>query len=178
MEGVIKFMNNYFNHDYSQMLDIYSTGYATQRNNQSTPQVTIDQGPNPFIIDIAKATINNDNFRTTLWTGPHLQLTVMSIPVGEDIGLEVHPNVDQFIRIEQGYGMSQLGDQKDHFYLQQPVFEDSAIFVPAGTWHNIVNLGNIPLKLYTIYAPANHPKGTIHKTKAIAEAMERNPNIL
>jgi mannose-6-phosphate isomerase-like protein (cupin superfamily) len=96
----------------------------------------------------------------------------MSIPVGEDIGLEIHPNVDQFLRIEEGQGLTLMGNSKNHLYFRQPVYDDSAIFIPAGTWHNLINTGNKPLKLYSIYAPPNHPWGTIHQTKAIAEAAE------
>lgn len=131
-----------------------------------------DHGPGPFIVDIRKATIHNDTFRTALWTGSHLQLTLMTILPGEDIGLEVHPNVDQFLRIEEGQGLTQMGNRKDNLTLRQPVFDDFAIFVPAGTWHNITNTGNRPLKLYSIYAPPDHPWGTVHQTKAIAEAEE------
>ena len=137
-------------------------------------QVTNDFGPNPFVIDIEKATMNNDDFRVALWTGPHLQLTVMSIPVGESIGLEIHPQVDQFLHIEDGTGIAMMGDKKDNLYLQQPVFEGSAIFIPAGMWHNVVNTGNKPLKLYSIYAPADHPWGTVHPTKADAQAQEHH----
>jgi Mannose-6-phosphate isomerase len=141
---------------------------------QSYPPASVtDYGPNPFVVDIRKATIYNDTFRTALWTGNHLQLTLMSIPVGGDIGLEVHPNVDQFLRIEDGQGLVQMGDSKDHLYFRQPVYDDFAIFVPAGTWHNVTNVGNKPLKLYSIYAPPNHPWGTIHQTKEAAEAAER-----
>jgi len=129
-----------------------------------------DYGPYPFVINISKATIHNDTFRTALWTGRHIQLTLMSIPVGENIGLEVHPNVDQFLRIEEGQGLVQMGNSRDNLYLRQPAFEDYAIFIPAGTWHNVTNTGRKPLKLYSIYAPPNHPWGTIHQTKAIAEA--------
>ena len=132
--------------------------------------VATDYGPNPFIIDISNATMNNDTFRTALWTGNNLQLTLMSIPVGDEIGLEVHPNDDQFLHIESGHGVVQMGNQMDRLNFQQPVFTNSAIFVPAGIWHNIVNTGDIPLKLYSIYAPPHHPWGTVHQTKAIAEA--------
>jgi len=96
----------------------------------------------------------------------------MSIAVGEDIGLEMHPNVDQFLRVEDGQGLVRMGASKDHLNLNQPVFDDFAIFIPAGTWHNVINTGNRPLKLYSIYAPPNHPWGTIHQTKAIAQAAE------
>ena len=141
--------------------------------NQPLNQPTIpDFGPQSFIVDINKATINNDTFRTALWTGTNLQLTLMSIPVGEDIGLEIHPHVDQFLRIEQGQGLVQMGNSKDNLYLSQLVYDDFAIFIPANTWHNVINTGNTPLKLYSIYAPPNHPRGTVHQTKAIAEMSE------
>jgi len=134
--------------------------------------IKTDYGPNPFVVDINKATINNDTFRTALWTGNHLQLTLMSIEPHDDIGLERHPNVDQFLRVEDGCGVAVMGSSKDNLSFQQPVFNDDAIFIPAGTWHNVVNTCNKPLKLYSIYAPPNHPYGTIHQTKAIAEAAE------
>ena len=116
--------------------------------------------------------MHNDNFRTALWTGNHLQLTLMSIPAGEDIGLEAHPHVDQFLRIEDGHALVQMGNSKDNLYFRQPAFDDFAIIIPAGTWHNVTNIGSKPLKLYSIYAPPNHPWGTIHQTRAIAEAAE------
>jgi len=133
-------------------------------------KIPTDYGPLPFAIDIAKATLANDTYRTALWTGPHLQLTLMSIQPGDDIGLEVHPDTDQFIRIEQGHGVVQMGNSKDNLYFQQNVYDDYAVFVPAGTWHDIINTGKEPMKVYTIYAPPHHPHGTIHQTKAIAEA--------
>ena len=110
-------------------------------NNRGKEMNSFDYGQNPFVVDINKATLHNGNFRTTLWTGKHLQLTLMSIPVGQDIGLEVHPNVDQFLRLEDGQGVVVMGDSKDHLYFKQPVYEDSAVFIPAGTWHNVVKLG-------------------------------------
>ena len=131
-----------------------------------------DFGPQPFVVDISKAVMYNDNFRTALWTGTHLQLTVMCIQPGDDVGLEVHPHVDQFLRIEGGRGICQMGDAQNNLYFAQPVFEDSAVFVPAGFWHNITNTGNTPLKLYSIYAPPNHAHGTVHPTKEVAEAEE------
>ena len=151
----------------------YDPGNTTHMSRPVFPSAAItDYGPNPFIVDIKKATLNNNTFRTALWTGNHLQLTVMSIAVGEDIGLEMHPNVDQFLRVEDGQGLVRMGASKDHLNMQQPVFDDFAIFVPAGTWHNLINTGNRPLKLYSIYAPPNHPWGTIQQTKAIAQAAE------
>lgn len=134
-----------------------------------------DYGGKPFVINIEKASKLNNNYRTALWTGNHLQVTLMSIDVGGDIGLEVHPKVDQFIRIEQGQGLVQMGNSKNHLDFEKVIFKDDAIMIPAGTWHNLTNMGNIPIKLYTIYAPPQHPFGTVHKTKKIAmEAEEIN----
>lgn len=129
-----------------------------------------DYGPVPITVDIEQATKGNNTFRTALWTGKHLQLTLMSINVGDDIGLEMHPDVDQFLRIEQGDGLVKIGDRQDNLYFQKRVGPSDAILVPAGTWHNLVNAGNVPLKLYSIYAPPQHPWGTVHITKADAEA--------
>ncbi|WP_431801080.1 cupin domain-containing protein [Halobacillus andaensis] len=129
-----------------------------------------DFGTEPFVINIDKATKQNDTFRTALWTGEHLQVTLMSIGAGEDIGLEIHPEVDQFLRIEEGEGLVQMGDREDQLTFEEEVSDDYAIMVPAGKWHNLTNTGDGPLKLYTIYAPPEHPFGTVHKTKE--ETME------
>lgn len=129
-----------------------------------------DYGPNPFVVDINAATKQNDTFRTALWTGTHLQVTLMSIPVGEDIGLEMHPNVDQFLRVEAGQGIVKMGNTKYNLNFQRRIGDDFAIMIPAGTWHNVINTGSTPLKLYSIYAPPQHPSGTVHRTKAEAEA--------
>jgi len=131
-----------------------------------------DYGPEPFVIDINKATIQNDNFRTALWTGEHLQLTLMSIPVGGEIGLEIHPDLDQFIRIEEGEGIVRMGDSKNNLDFEERVYDDFIFIIPANTWHNLVNTGDIPIKLYSIYAPPQHPFGTVHETKADADAAE------
>lgn len=132
-----------------------------------------DYGPEPFVVNINEATKQNNTYRSTaLWTGNHLQVTLMSLNVGEDIGLEIHPNVDQFLRIEQGQGIVQMGKSKDNLNFERKVYDDSAIMIPAGTWHNVINIGNIPLKLYSIYAPPQHPRGTVHVTKADAMAAE------
>jgi mannose-6-phosphate isomerase-like protein (cupin superfamily) len=131
-----------------------------------------DYGPKPFVVNIEKAAVQNNNYRTTLWTGRNLQLTLMSIKVGGDIGLEVHPHLDQFIRIEEGQGIVKMGDRKDNLDFQKRVYDDFAFIIPAGKWHNLINTGNKPIKLYSIYAPPQHPKGTVHKTKEDAEAAE------
>lgn len=140
--------------------------------NSNRKRGTTDHGPDPFVINIENSTTQNSAFRTAIWTGNHLQLTLMSINVGEDIGLEVHNNLDQFIRIEQGQGLVMMGASKDDLSFQKRVFDNYAIIIPAGKWHNLVNTGNEPLKLYSIYAPPQHPKGTIHRTKADAAAAE------
>jgi mannose-6-phosphate isomerase-like protein (cupin superfamily) len=142
----------------------------------SAPIVLRDYGPQPYVVDIDSATKQNNNYRTALWTGKHLQLTLMSIPVGGDIGVEVHPIIDQFIRVEQGQGTAQMGPSRDNLNFQRNVQDGFAIFIPAGTWHNVVNTGNVPLKLYSIYAPPQHPRGTVHATKEIAHAGSTNPN--
>jgi len=151
-------MSNYFD----------STRNSAYMSRQSyfNPSTITDFGPNPFVVDISKATEHNDTFRTAMWTGSYLQLTLMCIPVGEDIGLEVHPNVDQFLRIEDGQGLVQLGERKDSLNYKQPVYDDCAIFIPAGFWHNITNTGNKPLKLYSVYAAPKHPWATVHQSKA------------
>ncbi len=131
-----------------------------------------DHGKKPYVVNINEATKQNKTYRTAIWTGDHLQVTLMSIPVGEDIGLEIHPHVDQFLRLEQGHGLAQMGKRRDHLDFVREVNDDSAIFIPAGTWHNVTNTGKIPLKLYSIYAPPNHPFGTVHKTKKAAMEAE------
>lgn len=131
-----------------------------------------DYGPEPFVINIDQATRQNNTFRTALWTGDHLQLTLMSLNPGEDIGLEIHPNIDQFLRVEQGQGLVRMGQSKDNLNFERRVGNGYAIFVPAGTWHNVINTGIIPLKLYSIYAPPQHPRGTVFWTKADAAAAE------
>lgn len=132
-----------------------------------------DYGPAPYVVNINEAAKQNDNFRTALWTGEHLQLTLMSIPVRGEIGLECHPNLDQFIRIEEGQGIVKMGNSKDDLDFQEKVCDDFSIIIPAGTWHNLINTGNIPIKLYSIYAPPQHPHGTVHRTKEDAEAAEQ-----
>ena len=136
----------------------------------SLPNGLTDYGPQPFVTDINRATVTNPNYRTTLWTGNHLQLALMNIPSGGEIGLEVHPDTDQFMRVESGRGTAMMGPRRDNLNYQRPVNDNSAVFVPAGTWHNVVNTGYRPLQLYTIYAPPHHPHGTVHVTKAQADA--------
>jgi len=124
-----------------------------------------DEGKKPFVINIKNAAIANTTYRTALWTGKYLQATLMSIQVGDDIGLERHEDHDQFLRIEHGQGMVEMGKEKNNLTFRRWVSNNSAIFVPAGFWHNVRNTGNTPLKLYSIYAPPEHPFGTVHQTK-------------
>jgi mannose-6-phosphate isomerase-like protein (cupin superfamily) len=126
------------------------------------------------VIDIEAATLANDNCRTTLWTGSNLQMTVMSITAGGDIGLEVHPDRDQFLRLEQGRGRVQMGPAEDDLPFDREVEDDWVVLVPAGTWHNITNIGDGPMKVYALYAPPEHPHGTVHATKADADAAEHH----
>lgn len=125
-----------------------------------------------WIGNIEQETVDNTNFRKVLHTGEHVQLVVMSIRPGEDIGLEVHPDNDQFIRVERGTATVSMGPTKDQVTERQAVQADSAFIVPAGTWHNVVNQGDEDLKVYTIYGPAHHRDGTVHVTKADAQAAE------
>lgn len=120
----------------------------------------------PYVNNIEKETLENDNFRKEVFTGEHLQMTVMSLLPGEDIGAEVHAATDQFLRIEQGTGRAIVGDQ------EYDVEDDFAIIIPAGMNHNVINTGDVAMKLYSIYTPAEHLKGTIHKDKAEALAAE------
>lgn len=113
---------------------------------------------NPYIANIEQATIDNTNFREVVFTAPHSQLVLMSLLPGEEIGVEVH-KVDQFFRIEAGEGKAIVDDQEYHL-------EDGvALLVPAGSEHNLINTGDVDLKLYTIYSPANHIDGRVHATK-------------
>jgi len=133
-----------------------------------------DYGAEPTVLDIDAYAMSNDNFRTALWTGTKLQVTLMSIPVGGDVGLEQHPDTDQFLRIEDGQASVMMGDTKESLTFTQTAEKDFAIIVPAGKWHNIVNTGDKPLKLYSIYSPVEHPHGTVHKTQEEAEEAEHH----
>jgi len=133
-----------------------------------------DIGPKPQSFDLENATLDNQNYRTVAWTGKYLQLTLMSIPVGGDIGLEVHPETDQFLRLDGGKGKVQMGPAEDKLTFEQEVEDGWAIFVPAGMWHNVTNVGDEPMQLYTVYAPVHHAQGIVQKTQDEAEKDEED----
>ena len=113
-----------------------------------------------FVENIEKLTLENDNFRKVLYTGKHLQLVLMTLQAGEEIGREVHEGHDQFFRVEEGQGCTSIDDN------EYDVKDDDAMIVPAGAWHNVVNTGTTPLRLYTLYGPPEHRDGVLHPTKA------------
>jgi mannose-6-phosphate isomerase-like protein (cupin superfamily) len=130
----------------------------------------MDYGKQPWVVDIEELTDKNDNFRTAWWTGKNLQMTVMSVKPKGEIGLEKHDKGDQFIRVEKGEARVVMGISKDKMTFDKKVSDDWAIFIPEGFWHNIINVGDTPLKVYVIYAPPEHPAGTVHKTFEESEA--------
>ncbi len=122
-----------------------------------------------YVGSIEKQTLKNTYFRQVLFTGKHAQLVVMCLQPGEEIGNEVHPDVDQFFRIEEGEAKFVFNEKEEH-----RAHDGDAVVVPAGTYHNVINASKTAqMKLYTIYSPPNHPNGTVHKTKAEAEAAEK-----
>ena len=120
-------------------------------------------------VNLEQASIENTYFRQVLFTGPKSQLVLMALQPGEDIGLETHPHTDQFIRVESGRGRAVISGQP------YDLEDGSAIVIPAGDEHNVINTSQESmLKLYTIYAPSEHPDGTVHKTKAEAQAAHHH----
>ena len=135
-----------------------------------------DIGPKPQSFDLEQATLENENYRTVAWSGRYLQVTLMSIEVGSDIGLEAHPDTDQFLRLDGGRGRVQMGPAKDQLTFDQEVSDGWCILVPAGTWHNVTNIGEEPMRLYAVYAPTHHALGKVHATAADAELDEESGN--
>jgi mannose-6-phosphate isomerase-like protein (cupin superfamily) len=125
-----------------------------------------------WVADVEQVTLENTNFRTVVFTGAHTQLTVMCLKPGEEIGWEAHHDLDQFLRLEQGSGRVEFGAGEEAVDETHEVSDDWAIIVPAGVWHNVVNTGDEDLKLYSLYSPPEHPDGTVHVTKAEADAAE------
>ncbi len=127
-----------------------------------------------WVDDIERATLDNTDFRRVLFTGRQTQLTVMSLAPGEEIGVEMHDHLDQFLRIEQGRARVTFGPSADRVDEEHEVADDWAVIVPGGVWHNVVNTGEDDLKLYSLYSPPEHPDGTVHATKADADAAEHD----
>ena len=125
-----------------------------------------------WLDDMTRITLDNTTFRTVVYTGEHTQLTVMTLGPGEEIGWESHSNRDQFLRLEQGKARVEFGSSEDSIDETHEVEDDWAFIVPAGVWHNVVNIGTDQVKLYSLYSPPEHPDGTVHQTKADADAAE------
>ena len=130
----------------------------------STINLNEDMGGEPWVLNIEEATLNNENYRAANWTGNLLQLVFMSLNPGVMIDLEMHEGTDQFIRIEEGEARVLMGKTEDKLSFDEKVSADWAILIPAGYWHSIENTGNTDLKLYTLYGPPEHQKGTVNKT--------------
>ena len=127
-----------------------------------------------WVDDVQRATLGNTDFRRVLFTGRQTQLTVMRLAPGEEIGVEMHDHLDQFLRIEQGSARVTFGPSADQVDEEHDVGDDWAVIVPGGVWHNVVNTGDGDLKLYSLYSPPEHPDGTVHRTKADADAAEHD----
>ena len=130
----------------------------------------VDIGPKPQSFDIERATKENSDYRSVAWSGRYLQVTLMSIPAGGNIGLEAHPQTDRFLRLDAGRGLVQTGTTKDDLTFEREVSNGWCVLIPAGTWHNITNIGTTPMQVYTIYAPAHHAPDKVQATAATAEA--------
>jgi mannose-6-phosphate isomerase-like protein (cupin superfamily) len=120
---------------------------------------------NGYVTNIERDTLANEDFRRVLFTGPNIQLVLMTLRPGEEIRLEIHDGHDQFIRVEAGAGVAVLNGKRN------ALADGSAVVIPAGVEHNVINTSaDAPLKLYTLYSPPEHPDGTVHRTKRDAEA--------
>ncbi len=133
-----------------------------------------DYGLNPYVTNVERDAMKNSDFRTAIWTGEYAQMTIMCIPSCGDIGLEMHADTDQIIRVEQGCGVVMMGKKQCEHDFEWMLNKGDVIFVPAGTWHNIINTGKCTLKVSSVYAPPKHPRGTIHHTKADAAYHEES----
>jgi mannose-6-phosphate isomerase-like protein (cupin superfamily) len=118
----------------------------------------------PYIKNIDKETLDNEDYRRVVWTGDHFQLVLMNVLPGQEIGEETHKGVDQFLRLESGSGKAIIDDQ------EYEIGTDFAVIIPSGSKHNVINTGSEPMKLYSIYAPAEHPEGTVEPVK---ESLQR-----
>ena len=124
-----------------------------------------DFGQEPYVFHAEDAAQQNQNFRMAVWTGCHLQMTLMCIPPCGEIGLENHPDTDQIIRIEEGCAIVRMGECRDRFDFCRNLRTGDMAFVPAGIWHNVENIGRGSLRISSVYAPPHHPWGTVQKCK-------------
>lgn len=137
--------------------------------------MSIHKNSKYFAINIEKATIENTDYRRVIYTSEKQQLVLMSIPVGSEIDLEMHPDTDQFLRFEKGLGEIYFGkDQNESIKVE----DGFSVTINAGTYHRVVNIGNEPLKLYTIYSPPEHSKGLIQKDKPRSENVNKQNSYL
>jgi mannose-6-phosphate isomerase-like protein (cupin superfamily) len=143
-----------------------------EQDNERAREMTIDTGPEPNAFNIEEATRENDTYRTVAWTGRYLQVTLMSVAVGDSIGLEAHPDTDQLLRVDAGKGKCVMGSAEDQLTFEQEVFDGWSIQVPAGTWHDVINIGDEPLRLSAVYAPVHHAPGLVQETGRDAERDE------
>jgi len=131
-----------------------------------------DYGPEQVELPINQLALMNKNFRASIWTGNHMQVTIMSINPRDDIGVEIHEDIDQILFVARGRASVYSGNTEDTLTFKNNVNTGDMITIPAKTWHNIVNVGFSPLKLISVYAPVKHPYGTLQKTKQDAEHEE------
>ena len=124
-----------------------------------------DMGDKAAAVNLERLAACNQNYRTALWTGEYQQVTLMCIPVGGDIGAEMHCDTDQLLVVVSGCALACTGPCRNRMNDRRRVTEGCAALIPAGTWHNLVNIGQTPLKLYSVYAPPHHPAGTVQQTK-------------
>ena len=124
-----------------------------------------EQGSEIYVTNIYKDACSNRNYRESIWTGEYLQATLMSIPCGDDIGVEVHHDTDQYIRVEYGNAILVSGGEKHHLCERKKLRQGDVVFIPAGVWHNIINAGRYALKISSIYAPPHHLRCTVEKHK-------------
>ena len=152
---------------------IYAIKEYLQENSMSFERKeSQDFGGKACLIDIRNEALSNENFRKVIWTGEHLQVTVMSIPAGGEIGLEMHDDVDQLVKVEGGCANVYMGACKHQVKCMGKINANYAVLIPAGTWHNIINACSCPLKVYSVYAPPKHSQGTIHKSKLDSDLAE------
>lgn len=135
-----------------------------------------DKGPKQDAFDLEQATVQNEDYRHIAWSGTYLQVSLMSIEPGGSIGLEAHPETDQFIRLDAGHGVAKMGPSAEQLDWEQEVSDGWCVLVPAGMWHDVVNTGDEPMRLYTVYAPVHHAAGTVQPTPEDAERDEEQGN--